>query len=133
MKDFSFNYITCHSIYTMFSVYKITAPEKMKGPLQMFSASRFNIYILYLIFIGTCLSRNTIQQGCSLLNQVVPGSWSSHSRRSTAGWLSQTRWEDSAFPDAVFLDSAYCSFYKDSKSGDCLCFQSILFGELRSG
>ena len=68
----------------MFSVYKITAPEKMKGPLQMFSASRFNIYILYLIFIGTCLSRNTIQQGCSLLNQVVPGSWSSHSRRSTA-------------------------------------------------
>ena len=69
----------------MFSVYKITAPEKMKGPLQMFSASRFNIYILYLTFIGTCLSRNTIQQGCSLLNQVVPGSWSSHSRRPTAG------------------------------------------------
>ena len=133
MQDFSFNYITCHSIYTMFSVYKITAPEKMKGPLQMFSASRFNIYILYLIFIGTCLSRNTIQQGCSLLNQVVPGSWSSHSRRSTADWLSQTRWKDSAFPDAVFLDSVYYSFHEDSKTGDCFCFQGILFSELRSG
>ena len=53
-----------------------------------------NIYNVFSIHKYMHVIRgNTIQQGCSLLNQVVPGSWSSHRRRSTAGWLSQTRLE----------------------------------------